>query len=149
MKSRVESLFDTDLVSKDTGIEKLYGLVERADVYSDRFIEWLDKPKIKRDYLKLTKKYPEKDWNGPKGTWWTSMKKIQSMDEAEVLRELLYVIVCSIDTSRILSKNSGTVSFLLLQSEIYEVMKDYVDGDITWRLQKAVKISPAKTRAAD
>ena len=63
MKSLQESLFDSDLVSKDTGYEYLYGLVDIASVSCDFNVEYLDVKKIKHDFNQIIKKFPPQDWS--------------------------------------------------------------------------------------
>ena len=152
MKSLKESLFDDDLVTSETGYEKFYGLVERATIGGaqggTQYIGWLDKQKIRKDFNKLTQRYPEKDWNGPRGTWWTSMKKIHTNIEIEMLRELLYVVVSQIDTADIIN-SSGNVSFNLLEKNIYNVLEHYVDNNVKDNIEKYISIIPTKVGARD
>ena len=76
-----ESLFDSDLVSKETGYEYLYGLIESAGVSSDLKINYFDEKKIKRDFNLITKKFPPKQWSANP---LTGMDRFQKMDNNEI-----------------------------------------------------------------
>lgn len=93
MKSLQESLFDRDLVSKDTGKEFLYGLINNANIRCEWKIDYFDEPVIKHDFNQIMKKFELQDWNNNR---WMSMKKTQINPSQEYLRELLYVIACNL-----------------------------------------------------
>lgn len=123
MKSLVESLFDGDLVSKDTGYEYLYGLVRTAGVVSDFRINYLDETKIKHKFNKLSKKFQPKQWSSNP---YTGMDKYQKIEMNELLRELLYVVVCNIPSLQIPFKYNDKIDDHKLESIIFEVLSDYV-----------------------
>ncbi len=124
MKSLVESLFDGDLVSKDTGLEYLYGLVENARVSSDFKIDYFDEKKIKRDFNSITKKFPPKQWStNPL----TGMDVFQKMEMNELLRELLYIITGSIKTTNIPIKSNGKIDPIRFENLLLNIIYDYID----------------------
>ena len=125
MKSLQESLFDSDLVSKDTGYECLYGLVDIASVSCDFNVEYLDVKKIKHDFNQIIKKFPPQDWSSSSVD---SMKKFQVVDIKETLRELLYIIVCNIKTSDIKIKNHD-IDERNLEDIIYKIVEKYIDDE--------------------
>lgn len=122
MKSLVESLFDSDLVSKDTGYEYLYGLIRTAGVASDFRINYLDETKIKHEFNKLSKKFQPKQWSSNS---YTGMDKYQKIEMNELLRELLYIVVCSIPALQIPFKYNDKIDDHKLESIIFEVLSDY------------------------
>ena len=126
MKSLVESLFDNDLVSKDTGYEYLYGLIRTAGVAAERRINYLDETKIKHEFNKLSKKFQPKQWSSNP---YTGMDKYQNIEMNELLRELLYIIVCSIPSLQIPFKHNVRIDDHKLESIIFEVLSDYVQRD--------------------
>ena len=124
MKSLVESLFDSDLVSKDTGYEYLYGLVEKAAVSCNFKMDYFDEKKIKQEFNKLSKKFPPKDWSYSSAS---SMKKFQVIPQNEILRELLYIITDNVKTVDIKDAidlhNIGVKRF---EELIYNIIKEYL-----------------------
>jgi len=126
MKSLVESLFDSDLVSKDTGYEYLYGLIRTAGVASDFRINYLDKTKIKHEFNKLSKKFQPKQWSSNP---YTGMDEYQKIEMNELLRELLYIVVCSIPSLQIPFKHNVRIDDHKLESIIFKVLSDYVQQD--------------------
>ena len=90
-----ESVFDQDLVSKDTGMEYLYGLVDSASVHSNYYIDYLDTKKIKHEFNELSKKFEMKAWNNNR---FLAMDRIWKMESDELLRELLYIIVTKVES---------------------------------------------------
>jgi len=124
MKSLQESLFDDDLVSKDTGYEYLYGLVETADVYSNFKIDYFDERKIKRDFNSITKKFPPQQWStNPL----TGMNWVQKMDNNEILRELLYIITGKVKTVDIPILRDGRIDSAKFEDVLLDVIYDYID----------------------
>ena len=123
MKSLKESLFDSDLIQKNTGVEFVYGLIENAKVFSYYFIDYLDERKIKHDFNECMKHFDLQDWNlNPHN----SMKKIQPMNSNELLRELTYVIVTNIKTVDVLDNWNHDIR---LEALILDKIKEYVDYD--------------------
>ena len=123
MKSLQESLFDNDLVSKETGYEYLYGLVEKAAVSSDFKIDYLDEQKIKRKFNEVMKKFTPQQWSDNR---YTGMNSFQKMDMNELLRELLYIVVCSIKTSMIPFTSDGKIDFMKFKNIIKLIIDDYL-----------------------
>ena len=117
MKSLAESLFDDNLVSKDTGMEYLYGLVDFATVFSSDYIDYLDTKKIKHEFNELSKKFEMKAWSNNK---WTALDKIQKMENNEMLRELLYIIVTKV-------KSTDTSNLNKLHRSIESTIEQYAD----------------------
>lgn len=117
MKSLVESLFDSDLASKETGKEYLYGLVKRARVNCAYFGDYFDKYKIRRDFNKLSKNFKMQAWSDNK---YTAMDVWQRMESEELLRELLYIVVTEIK-STVVRNNTE------LQHEIEDVVGKYIE----------------------
>jgi hypothetical protein len=117
MKSLAESIFDKDLVSKDTGLEYIYGLVEYAWVKSSYYIPFFDERKIKHEFNKLSKDFEMQQWNVNK---FCGMDRYQNMDTDEMLRELLYIIVTKVKSTCI--KNPNT-----LRNAITKVINEYAD----------------------
>ena len=115
MKSLVESLFDNDLVEKETGKETLYGYVERATIWSGVRLEYLDEKKIRQDFNKITKKFPPQQWSN---NHFFSLARVQSMPMDEMLRELLYIITAGVKYDS-LKDNS------LLEKRIKEIIDEY------------------------
>ncbi len=128
MKSLVESLFDGDLVSKDTGLEYLYGLVEEINIHSDFRLDYFDEKKLKHDYNQLVKKFPPKDWNSNQ---LLSMKKIRNMEQDEIFRELALVIVASLKSTSI-KKGRAVVDDLDLETKIHDIIKPYTTDNGKW-----------------
>lgn len=124
MKSLVESLFDSDLVSKDTGYEYLYSFVKFASVFSEYKIEYFDERKIKRDFNSITKKFPPQQWSDNP---WTGMNKFQKMDNNEILRELLYIIVCNIKTVDVIQNDN--INSIKIENLIKDIIYEYIDND--------------------
>ncbi len=124
MKSLVESLFDGDLVSKNTGYEYLYGLVESAGVNSDFKINYFDEKKIKRDFNSITKKFPPQQWStNPLA----GMDRFQKMDNNEILRELLYIITGNVKTVDIPILRDGGIDNTKFEEVLLDIIYDYID----------------------
>ena len=120
----IESMFDNDLVSKETGYEYLYGLVESARVNSDFKINYFDERKIKRDFNSITKKFPPQQWStNPL----TGMDRFQKMDNNEFLRELLYIITGKVKSVDIPILRDGRIDRARLEDVLLDVIYDYVD----------------------
>ena len=128
MKSLVESLFDGDLVSKDTGLEYLYGLIEEISIHSDFRLDYFDEKKLKHDYNQLVKKFPPKDWNSNQ---LLSMKKIRNIEQDEIFRELALVIVASLKSTSI-KKGRAVVDDLDLETKIHDIIKPYTTDNGKW-----------------
>lgn len=123
MKSLKESLFDSDLVSKETRYEYLYGLVESARVNSDFKINYFDERKIKRDFNSIIKKFPPKQWStNPL----MGMDRFQKMDNNEILRELLYIITGNVKTVDIPIRD-GRIDGSKFEQVLLDVIYDYID----------------------
>ena len=128
MKSLTESLFDGDLVSKDTGYEYLYGLVEEISIHSVFRLNYFDEKKLKHDYNQLSRKFPPKDWcDNPL----LSMKKIRNMEQDEIFRELALVIVASLKSTSI-KKGRFVVDDLDLEIKIHDIIKPYTMDNGKW-----------------
>ena len=112
----MESLFDKDLVSKDTGLEYLYGWVKSAEVSSNKYIEYFNVKKIKHDFNELSKTVAMKPWSNNK---YLAMDRVKSSDNEELLRELLYIIVTKISYDKIQNDR-------LLGKAIKKVIDNYV-----------------------
>ena len=124
MKSLQESMFDSDLVSKETRYEYLYGLVESAGVHSDFKIDYFDEKKIKRDFNSITKKFPPQQWStNPL----TGMDRFQKMDDDEILRELLYIITGKVKTVDIPIRGDGRIVDGVFENVLLDVVYDYID----------------------
>ena len=111
-----ESLFDKDLVSKDTGLEYLYGWVKSAEVFSNKHIKYFNVKKIKHDFNELSKTVAMKPWSNNE---YLTMDRVKSSDNEELLRELLYIIVTKISYDKIQNDR-------LLGKAIKKVIDDYV-----------------------
>ena len=143
MKSLVESLFDTDLVSKDTGKEYLYGYINRARVMSYTALPFLDRSKIKHDFNKVIKKFPQQDWSDNQ---YESNAKIKFMAFDETLRQLLYIIVSQIPFSHINNEKK-------IADDVIKILKNYIDNDpdyseIKNRLDDWIRLSFIDTQDA-
>lgn len=143
MKSLVESLFDTDLVSKDTGKEYLYGYINRARVMSYSALPFLDKSKIKHDFNKVIKKFPQQDWSDNQ---YESNAKIKFMMFDEILRQLLYIIVSQIPFSHINNEKK-------IADDVIKILKNYIDNDPNYleiknRLDDWIRLSFIDTQDA-
>ena len=136
MKSLIESLFDSDLASKETGKEYLYGLVKNARVNCVYFGDYFDEHKIHRDFNKLSKKFKMQDWSDNK---WTSLAYWQRMESEELLRELLYIIVTEI-------KSTAVENVTELQHEIEDVVGKYIE-DAKNRIHVSVESYKDETNA--
>lgn len=119
MKTLQESLFDKDLVSKDTGKEYLYGYINRARVISYSALPFLDKSKIKHDFNKVIKKFPQQDWSDNQ---YESNAKIKFMMFDEILRQLLYIIVSQIPFSHINNEKK-------IADDVIKILKNYIVND--------------------
>jgi len=127
-QTMTESLFDNDLVSKDTGLEYLYGLVDEIRFYNEFTVNYFDVKKIKRDFNRLSYKFPPKDWNKNK---FFSAKKFCAVESTEILRELALIIVASIKSTDI-KKGRVVVDDLDLEEKIHDVIKQYTTDDGEW-----------------
>lgn len=124
MKSLQESLFDSDLVSKDTGYEYLYGLIQDASVSTDWKVDYFNESKIKREFNIISKKFPPKDWSNNK---YTSMKRFQQTPQNEILRELLYVIAGNIKSTDISFTPNGEVDDMKLELIFLNFIEKYIN----------------------
>ena len=91
----LEGVFDKDLVTRDTGFEYIYSLVEKASVLTNYFIDYIDTKKIRHDFNELSKKFKMQQWSDNK---WFAMDRIQSGEPDEMLRELLYIVATKIES---------------------------------------------------
>jgi hypothetical protein len=121
MKSLVESLFDSDLVEKDTGKEWLYALVTEVHFFSQRYTEYLADAKqaIKHDFNKAMKDFKPQKWSSNK---WEFMDMIRSAEDDELMRELVYLLATQISTADALSSNHN------LTKCVRKVMSKYIDN---------------------
>lgn len=124
MKSLQESLFDGDLVSKDTGYEYLYGLIQEASVRTEWKVDYFDENKIKKEFNTTSKKFPPKDWSTSK---YISMKKFQVTPQNEILRELLYVIAGNIKSTDIPFKSNGEIDDVKLEKILTDFIRKYIN----------------------
>ena len=145
MKTLVESLFDTDLVSKETGYEYLYGLVKYIDYISSpqwEFPDWIKNyvtrveknmintfrlDAIRNDYKKIIRKFDLQDWTeymaDPNKGY--SHAVVQKDPYKDLIRQLIYIIVCTIETSKVMDFNTGWIDNNKLKREIDGILKKY------------------------
>ena len=120
MKTLAESLFDSDIVSKDLKVEFLYGLIDSVHIYADRYMDYLDERKINKDFNEVMKKFEPQDWNvNPRD----SMKHIQKMESNELLRKLLYILSTKILSTDLIDTWRDDKKMTKL---ITDVLKEYM-----------------------
>ena len=120
-----ESLFDSNLVSKEADYEYLYGLIKRTIIINDFAIDYLDERKIKRDFNTIIKKFPPKQWSK---NVIDRMDKYQPNETAELMRELIYIIAGNIKISDILT-NDGDINYQKMVFILKNIINNYVKDD--------------------
>ena len=121
MKTLKESLFDNDLVKKETGFEQLYGFVTRAFVWGGSNVDYFNEWKIKQEFNKITKKFPLKYWSS--GSLSTTAH-MQRKEITELLRKLLYIITANISYNVLLEPKKEIIK------RVIDILKSYVRSDM-------------------
>ena len=129
MKSLQESLFDDDLVSKDTGLEYLYDIITHVYISISGYRmnkNFLKRDLIKKEYLDAIKKRPLKNWTGNR---YIRTDRISNNPNEEILRKLLYVIACNVKTINFFVKKNGKLDIPKAGEVIGSFVEKYINTD--------------------
>jgi len=121
-----ESLFDDDLEKNETGFY-LYDYITTVSLNAEAYIEYFDYSRIQKDFNKITKKFPPKDWNSNPIL---SMKKIQTNPSAETLRQLLYIISSQLKITFLLKSNEDSIL-----KEIQKILSAYMPANFAKEIE--------------
>lgn len=110
MKSLIESLFDSNLTSKETGKERLYSWVKNATYYVDRRVskneetnDYFNIDVIKKDFDNIPKEFKQHPWDSE---YLFFLDEPQPRLDEEVIRELLYITMYEIKYGSIKNNTS-------------------------------------------